>query len=96
MVCGDTQQAAEGCSSLIIAVLLDEESRRLGKEKHANGEDTCPDELDAGGNAIRAVVVTVLGALVDTGRKKNTNCLRNNFCLVMVNEIAVEGRTIAN
>ena len=45
----------------------------LGKPEHADGENGRPDELDAGGDAPRRVVIAVLGRVVDDGREQETD-----------------------
>lgn len=50
-----------------MAVFLDEESRSLGEEDHAEEEEEGVGELDGDGNAVRACVVTLSCGIVYDG-----------------------------
>lgn len=66
-------ETAQGLDSVSIAALLNQETRRLRKPDHADGEDECPYELDTSGDTPRRVIVTVLGSIVDDRGKQKTN-----------------------
>jgi hypothetical protein len=43
------------------------ESTHLGKDGHSNSKNCCPNKLDTDGNAIRGVIRSVLGSIVENG-----------------------------
>src|SRR4051812_16489884 len=67
VVRGNAEETLERVSGIAVAMALDEVTRRLGEDEHAESEDTCPDELDGDGDTERAEVVAGLGGLVHNG-----------------------------
>lgn len=57
-------------TDLLMLVLLDEETRGLGKEQQTDADDDGPEELHRDWNAIAAAVVSVLSCVVDDGRQE--------------------------
>lgn len=53
---------------------LDEVTGRLWEEEETNGQDQGPGELKSDGDAVRAAVLAVLGAVVDARGKEKTDC----------------------
>lgn len=72
-VLGLATDAGEGMGGLGDVALLDEVTRRIGKEEQATAEDEGPGELDGDGNAIGTGVVPVLGAVDDDRGKQQTD-----------------------
>lgn len=58
---------------LFVLPTLDEVTGRLGKDEHATGEDSSPDELKSDSNTVGGVVGAVLGAIVDDGSKEEAD-----------------------
>jgi hypothetical protein len=50
-----------------------DESAHLRKEGHATSENRSPDELNRNGNAIRGVIRSVLGGVVENVGEEDTN-----------------------
>jgi hypothetical protein len=64
-------ESGERMGSVVVALLLDEPSRRLGEEDHTDGENETPNELESDGELPRRMVGPVLGGIVDdTGEEK--------------------------
>jgi hypothetical protein len=71
MVRGKGDESGESMGSIVVALLLDEPSRRLGEEDHTDGENETPNELQSDGELPRRMVGPVLGGIVDdTGEEK--------------------------
>ena len=58
---------------IFLALLLDEPSRRLGEEDHADSEDEAPNELETDGDLPRSTSGLVLGAVVDDRGDEKTD-----------------------
>ena len=67
MVDGEASEARERPGRGLVAAHLDVVARRFRQDEHARDQDDGPRELDGDGNAVRAGIVTVLGAVVDDG-----------------------------
>jgi len=67
---GLVAKAGKGLGGLIELALAHEEAGGLGEEEQAGSEDDSPEHLQADGNAVRAGVGAVLGAVVDAGREE--------------------------
>lgn len=65
-------KASEGLGGLLVAVLLDQETRCLGKNDHSNDKDDGPGKLNSDRDTVRASVVAVLSGVVDNGSEKQT------------------------
>jgi len=66
-------ETGESMSSIIVALFLDEPSRRLGEEDHADGENETPNKLDTDGDSPRSMTGLVLGGVVDNRREEETD-----------------------
>jgi len=66
-------ETRESTGGIFFAFLLDEPSRRLGEEDHANSEDGTPNELESDGDLPRSTRGLVLGAVVDDRGEEKTD-----------------------
>lgn len=66
-------KTCQGAGGVLGATLLDVPARGLGEDKHADGEDDCPGELDGDRDTVRARVGAVLGAVVGNGSDEKTD-----------------------
>ena len=73
MVGREGDETGESTGGILVALLLDEPSRGLGEEDHADGENKCPDELDRDGELPRSVSGFALGSIVDDGGEEETD-----------------------
>ena len=60
-----TTKTGQNMGSLLEIALPDEVTRGLGKKEETNTKDQGPEHLDSNGNAIRASIAAVLGAIID-------------------------------
>lgn len=82
-VSGLTTETDKGVASLLELALLDEVTRRVGKEEETGSEDDSPCELDTDRNAVSSSVRSVLGEVADDRGKHDTD---GNAELVTGNE----------
>lgn len=61
-----TSDSRQGSSGSVESSLLDEESRRVGKEEKTGTEDQGPSKLNCNGDSVRTSVSSVLGTVDDT------------------------------
>lgn len=73
VVRGSGDETSEGFGSIFIAVTLDQVTRRLGEEHHANSEDSSPDELETGGDAPCRIVRAAFRGVVDDRSEEETD-----------------------
>jgi len=66
-------ETGESPGSIFVAFLLDEPSRRLGEEDHADSEDEAPNKLETDGDLPRSMGGLVLGAVVDDRGEEETD-----------------------
>ena len=66
-------ETGESTGSVLVALLLDEPSRGLGEEDHADSENKCPNELDRDGELPGSTSGLILGSIVDDGGKEEAD-----------------------
>ena len=69
-------ETGESTGSILVTLFLDEPSRRLREEDHANSENETPNELDGNRESPRSAGGFVLGGIVDDGGDEETDCDR--------------------
>ncbi len=62
---GEREETVERDGGLSISMSLYEVTWGLWEDEHADDENASPDELDGNGDTVRAIVVAVLGRLID-------------------------------
>jgi hypothetical protein len=70
---GETSETSDRAGSVSVTSTLDQITRRLGQEEHADGENKGPDELDGNGDAVSRVIITVLGCVQDDSSQEETD-----------------------
>ena len=73
MIGREGDETGESTGGILVALLLDEPSGRLGEEDHTDGEDETPNELETDGDLPRSPSGLVFGAVVDDPGDENTN-----------------------
>ena len=67
-----TTDAGQNLRGLLEIALLDMVTRRFGEEEETKREDDGPEHLKGYGDTIRAGICSVLGAIIDGRREKDT------------------------
>ena len=68
------EKTGERTSGILVALLLDEPSRRFGEEGHTDGDNEPPNELESDGKLPRSTGGPVLCGVVDDGGEEKTDC----------------------
>lgn len=73
VVLGKAADLGQGLGGAVDVALLDEETGRLGQEKHAEEEDERPGELDGDGDAVGSSILTGVRCVVNNGSQEQTD-----------------------
>lgn len=66
----DTTKSCKGLGGGFVAVRLDQETRGLGQDDHADDQDNSPSKLDSDRDTVAARVVAVFGRVVDNSSQQ--------------------------
>jgi hypothetical protein len=66
----EASESAKRFGSLVVLVLLDQESWSFGQEQKTDANDDGPCELDCYRDAVRSTVITTLSCVVDDRGEK--------------------------
>lgn len=69
----EAAEAGKRLGSILVAVLLDEETGSLGQNDHSGDQNDGPGELNSDGDTVAAGIRAVLGAIVDNGSQQQAD-----------------------
>jgi hypothetical protein len=69
----DAAETGKRLGSILVAVLLDEETGSLGQNDHSSDQNDGPGELNSDGDTVAAGIHAVLGGVVDNSSQQQTD-----------------------